>query len=178
MHSCGAFFQRWNGKEILLASIPQSVSERCVAPWMGMMDCALRSNEREQTSDEKFFQRSKPSDGEELVGTTGISSVHRAHKFASSDNNCRKICSRVSVDKPEYTASDRQYPLTYLNKQGGRVWKITLLVTKFLSWCHKKGMQLRAEYLDTNSNYIADQLSRAERDTTDWRLNPHFYHDQ
>lgn len=67
---------------------------------------------------------------------------------------------------------DNVVALSYLNRMGGRVWPMVQLVTSLGKWAEKRHLKIRAEYLDTTSNWQADALSRAPRDSTDWMLSP------
>ena len=58
-------------------------------------------------------------------------------------------------------ATDNTTVVSYINKEGGmRSGSLCALLWRLLSWCHPRGMVLRARHIPGRLNVIADKLSR------------------
>lgn len=71
--------------------------------------------------------------------------------------------------------TDNIVTATYLNKQGGRSFFLSILAERFLLWCRKRKIRIQATYLPGKLNRVPDQLSRRRRDRSDWKLNPRIF---
>ena len=58
-------------------------------------------------------------------------------------------------------ATDNPTVVSYINKEGGmRSGSLYALLWRLLSWCHPRGIVLRARHIPGHLNVIADKLSR------------------
>ena len=74
-------------------------------------------------------------------------------------------------------ATDNTTVVSYINKQGGmRSGSLCDLLWRLLSWCHHRGITLRARHIPGRSNVIADKLSRHNQVIqTEWPLSPQVF---
>ena len=64
-------------------------------------------------------------------------------------------------DQIVLVATDNTTVVSYINKQGGmRSGSLCALLWRLLSWCHPRGISLRARHIPGRLNVIADKLSR------------------
>ena len=64
-------------------------------------------------------------------------------------------------DQIVLVATDNTTVVSYINKQGGmRSGSLCALLWRLLSWCHHRGITLRARHIPGRLNVIADKLSR------------------
>ena len=70
-------------------------------------------------------------------------------------------------------ATDNTTVVSYRNKQGGmRSGSLCALLWRLLSWCHPRGIILRARHIPGHLNVIADKLSRHNQVIqTEWSLS-------
>ena len=70
-------------------------------------------------------------------------------------------------------ATDNTTVVAYINKQGGmKSGSLCALLWRLLSWCHPRGIVLRARYIPGCLNVIADKLSRHNQVIqTEWSLS-------
>ena len=70
-------------------------------------------------------------------------------------------------------ATDNTTVVSYINKQGGmRSGSLCALLWRLLSWCHPRGIILRARHIPGHLNVIADKLSRHNQVIqTEWSLS-------
>ena len=70
-------------------------------------------------------------------------------------------------------ATDNTTVVSYINKQGGmRSGSLCALLWRLLSWCHPRGISLRARHIPGRLNVIADKLSRHNQlIQTEWSLS-------
>ena len=76
-------------------------------------------------------------------------------------------------------ATDNTTVVSYINKEGGmRSGSLCALLWRLLSWCHPRGIVLRARHIPGRLNVIADKLSRhIQMIQTEWSLSqPVFNH--
>ena len=68
-------------------------------------------------------------------------------------------------------ATDNTTAVSYINKQGGmRSGSLCALLWRLLSWCHPRGISLRARHIPGRLNVIADKLSN-QLIQTEWSLS-------
>ena len=74
---------------------------------------------------------------------------------------------RASLQGQDCSCCDEQY-----NKQGGmKLGSLCALLLRLLSWCHPRGIVLRARHIPGHLNVIADKLSRHNQVIqTEWSL--------
>ena len=74
-------------------------------------------------------------------------------------------------------ATDNTTVVSYINKQGGmRSGSLCALLWRLLSWCHHRGITLRARHIPGRLNVIADKLSRHNQVIqTEWALSPQVF---
>ena len=74
-------------------------------------------------------------------------------------------------------ATDNTTVVSYINKQGGmRSGSLCALLWRLLSWCHHRGITLRARHIPGRLNVIADKLSRHNQVIqTEWSLSPQVF---
>ena len=74
-------------------------------------------------------------------------------------------------------ATDNTTVVSYINKQGGmRSGSLCALLWRLLSWCHHRGITLRARHIPGCLNVIADKLSRHNQVIqTEWSLSPQVF---
>ena len=76
---------------------------------------------------------------------------------------------RVSLQGPGCSNSHRQHNCGFLHQQAGR-YEIRL--SRLLTWCHPRGIVLRARHIPGRLNVIADKLSRhSQVIQTEWSLS-------
>ena len=70
-------------------------------------------------------------------------------------------------------ATDNTTVVAYINKQGGmKSGSLCALLWRLLSWCHPRGIVLRARHIPGRLNVIADKLSRHNQVIqTEWSLD-------
>ena len=70
-------------------------------------------------------------------------------------------------------ATDDTTVVAYINKQGGmKSGSLCALLWRLLSWCHPRGIVLRARHIPGRLNVIADKLSRHNQVIqTEWSLD-------
>ena len=70
-------------------------------------------------------------------------------------------------------ATDNTTVVSYINKEGGvRSGSLCALLWRLLSWCHPRGIVLRARHIPGHLNIIADKLSRHNQVIqTEWPLD-------
>ena len=70
-------------------------------------------------------------------------------------------------------ATDNTTVVSYINKEGGmRSGSLCALLWRLLSWCHPRGIVLRARHIPGRLNVIADKLSRHNQVIqTEWFLD-------
>ena len=70
-------------------------------------------------------------------------------------------------------AMDNTTVVSYINKQGGmKSGSLCALLWRLLSWCHPRGITLRARHIPGRLNVIADKLSRHNQVIqTEWSLS-------
>ena len=76
-------------------------------------------------------------------------------------------------DQIVLVATDNTTVVSYINKEGGmRSGSLCALLWRLLSWCHHKGIILRARHIPGRLNVIADKLSRHNQVIqTEWSLS-------
>ena len=76
-------------------------------------------------------------------------------------------------DQIVLVATDNATVLSYINKQGGmKSGSLCALLWRLLSWCHPRGIVLRARHIPGHLNVIADKLSRHNQVIqTEWSLS-------
>ena len=76
-------------------------------------------------------------------------------------------------DQIVLVATDNTTVVSYINKQGGmRSGSLCALLWRLLSWCHPRGIILRARHIPGHLNVIADKLSRHNQVIqTEWSLS-------
>jgi hypothetical protein len=61
----------------------------------------------------------------------------------------------------------------YVNKSGGsKSEELCRISSEIVAWCEPRTISVNAVYLPGAQNVIADRLSRAPPDSSDWKLNP------
>lgn len=61
----------------------------------------------------------------------------------------------------------------YVNKSGGsRSEGLCRISAEIVAWCESRSININAVYLPGAQNIVADRLSRAPPDSSDWMLNP------
>ena len=80
-------------------------------------------------------------------------------------------------DQIVLVATDNTTVVSYINKQGGmRSGSLCALLWRLLSWCHHRGITLRARHIPGRLNVIADKLSRHNQVIqTEWSLSPQVF---
>ena len=80
-------------------------------------------------------------------------------------------------DQIVLVATDNTTVVSYINKQGGmRSDSLCALLWRLLSWCHHRGITLRARHIPGRLNVIADKLSRHNQVIqTEWALSPQVF---
>ena len=76
-------------------------------------------------------------------------------------------------DQIVLVATDNTTVVSYINKHGGmRSGSLCALLWRLLSWCHPRGIILRARHIPGRLNVIADKLSRHNQVIqTEWSLS-------
>ena len=76
-------------------------------------------------------------------------------------------------DQIVLVATDNTTVVSYINKQGGRrSSSLCAVLWRLLSWCHPRGIVLRARHIPGRLNVIADKLSRHNQVIqTEWSLS-------
>ena len=76
-------------------------------------------------------------------------------------------------DQIVLVATDNTTVVSYINKEGGmRSGSLCALLWRLLSWCHSRGIILRARHIPGRLNVIADKLSRHNQVIqTEWSLS-------
>lgn len=78
----------------------------------------------------------------------------------------------LSMGKNILLKCDNTTAISYINNQGGcRKSGCHNIAKRIWRWAEERNCQLFATYINTKINVTADALSRADRDTTDFRLN-------
>jgi hypothetical protein len=68
---------------------------------------------------------------------------------------------------------DNSTAVHYVNKSGGsRSEELCRISSEIVAWCEPRAISINAVYLPGAQNVIADRLSRAPPDSSDWKLNP------
>lgn len=68
---------------------------------------------------------------------------------------------------------DNATAVHYVNNSGGsRFQRLCWISEEIVAWCEQRLITINAEYLRGTQNVVADRLSRAGQDSSDWRLNP------
>ena len=68
---------------------------------------------------------------------------------------------------------DNSTAVHYVNKSGGsRSEGLCRISSEIVAWCEPRAISINAVYLPGAQNVIADRLSRAPPDSSDWKLNP------
>ena len=68
---------------------------------------------------------------------------------------------------------DNSTAVHYVNKSGGsRSEGLCRISTDIVAWCEARSIVIKAVYLPGTQNVVADRLSRAPPDSSDWMLNP------
>lgn len=71
---------------------------------------------------------------------------------------------------------DSSTAMAYINRQGGCKSTQCFNVAKLIwQWCESKGVTISASWLNTKDNFIADKLSRAEKDVSDFMLGANYF---
>lgn len=71
---------------------------------------------------------------------------------------------------------DNSTAIAYVNKMGGtRFPKLNSIARDIWQWCEKRKIWLRASYIPSKENVIADRESRVQNIDTEWELNPEAY---
>ena len=80
-------------------------------------------------------------------------------------------------DQIVLVATDNTTVVSYINKQGGmRSGSLCALLWRLLSWCHHRGITLRARHIPGRLNVIADKLSGHNQVIqTEWSLSPQVF---
>ena len=76
-------------------------------------------------------------------------------------------------DQTVPVATDNATVVSYINKEGGmRSGSLCALLWRLLSWCHPRGIVLRARHIPGRLNVIVDKLSRHNQVIqTEWSLS-------
>ena len=76
-------------------------------------------------------------------------------------------------DQIVLVATENTTVVSYINKEGGmRSGSLCALLWRLLSWCHPRGIVLRARHIPGRLNVIADKLSRHNQVIqTEWALS-------
>ena len=76
-------------------------------------------------------------------------------------------------DQIVLVATDNTTVVSYINKQGGmKSGSLCALLWRLLSWCHPRGIVLRARHIPGHLNVIADKLSKHNQVIqTEWSLS-------
>ena len=75
-------------------------------------------------------------------------------------------------DQIVLVATDNTTVVSYINKEGGmRSGSLCALLWRLLSWCHPRGIVLRARHIPGPLNAIADKLSHKQVIQTEWSLS-------
>ena len=76
-------------------------------------------------------------------------------------------------DQIVLVATDNTTVVSYINKQGGmKPGSLCALLWRLLSWCHPRGIVLRARHIPGRLNVIVDKLSRHNQVIqTEWSLS-------
>lgn len=68
---------------------------------------------------------------------------------------------------------DNATAVHYVNNSGGsRSQRLCRISQEIVAWCERRSITINAEYLPGTQNVVADRLSRAGQDSSDWKLNP------
>ena len=82
------------------------------------------------------------------------------------------MASRVSVR----LMMDNATAVHYVNNAGGsRSQRLCQISAEIVAWCEQRSISINAEHLPGTQNVVADRLSRAGQDSSDWRLNPSIF---
>ena len=97
-----------------------------------------------------------------------------SYKLTGTEGNPSPERFRASVQGPDCSvATDNTTVFSYINKQGGmKSGTLCALLWRLLSWCHPRGIVLRARHIPGHLNVIADKLSRHNQVIqTEWSLS-------
>ena len=68
---------------------------------------------------------------------------------------------------------DNATAVHYVNNSGGsRSQRLCRISQEIVAWCEQRFITINAEYLPGTQNVVADRLSRASQDSSDWKLSP------
>lgn len=71
---------------------------------------------------------------------------------------------------------DNTTAISYINNQGGcRATGCNTIAINIWKWAEKRGIFIFATYINTKINFIADALSREDRDASDFMLNKKYF---
>ena len=86
--------------------------------------------------------------------------------------NVLRSCTATFVNKTLLVRMDNQVAIAYVNKLGGcRSKTLHMISMRIFAWAEKHNVRLRASYIPSALNYIADRASRESISDLDWQLN-------
>jgi ribonuclease HI len=72
--------------------------------------------------------------------------------------------------------TDNTTAMAYINRYGGcRAPKCHEIAKDIWKWCEARGLILRASYINTKANFVADRLSRSQKDSSDFMLSKSYF---
>ena len=87
--------------------------------------------------------------------------------------NCLRAFANHATDLCILLQLDNATAVAYVNKRGGsRSAALNKIAIELIRWCEEKRIEIQAVYLPGSQNFIADQESRRQTDSSDWKLSP------
>ena len=98
-----------------------------------------------------------------------------SHKFSRTEGSpSGPTTVRTSLQESDCACCNGQYNSGLIHKQAGgmKSGSLCALLWRLLSWCHPRGITLRARHIPGRLNVIADKLSRHNQVIqTEWSLS-------
>ncbi len=170
----------WNGRPIKLPAKPSKILASDASP-SGWGGCIIKSEvavEKGATAHGYFGRRSTALERQLLfLGDFQPSETHiNLLELAAFILTVRSFVQTYQWhDIHILHMVDNQVAMAYINRAGGRIWKLAKMVADFEKFCASKAITFHATWLKSEKNVIADALSRLPRDPSDWRLETQLF---
>ena len=101
------------------------------------------------------------------VVTRGVQITHQLQRVAGSLPGSADLCEKQ--EKDAHQTSSRQYDSHVLYQHSLQLMQLT---SQFWNWSLERDILISAEHLPGRQNQIADQESRMQGDSSEWKLKP------